>query len=391
MKSDHAVAFAAMREAELLAGFATDEGTLRFARRFPTLRGNFRCPDRLHLSSIGLGTRPGEPDGADDLLYRSAVPRSLERGVNVFDTALSYRMQTSERALGVALRRAIGEGLIARDEICVISKGGYLTPDPDFVRGPSEARRYLVETYIESGLVDPREVVNGNHCLAPGFLLDQIERSRRNLGLATIDFYCIQEPELHLLAKGPDEFRLLLARVLEALEEAATRKVIAAYGLSTWHGLLTPYADKGHLSIAECFELALEVGGPDHHLRCVQVPYSVAMGEGWGLASQFGPEGHSPVFESLRDTGTTVFASVPLVRGRAVRGLPEFFRAAFPELRTDAQCALQFVRSTPGVTTVLVGMRQAEHISENLELALHEPAGEHVIRDLYTQARKAQT
>ena len=148
-----------MVDADLQPGRATREGTRRFAARFPTLSGHFRCPDGLELSSIGLGTRPGEPNGADDLLYRAAVARGLERGLNVLDTAPSYRMQTSERSLGAALRRLLAEGRVARDEVYVISKGGYLTPDPDLVRGQHEARRYLVETYVETGLVDPDEVV----------------------------------------------------------------------------------------------------------------------------------------------------------------------------------------------------------------------------------------
>ena len=105
-----------MLEADLLPGRATRAGTRRFASRFPTLSGHFRTPDGPALSSIGLGTRPGEPNGADDLLYRAAVPRALECGLNVVDTAPSYRMQTSERALGASLRRLLAEGKVARDE-----------------------------------------------------------------------------------------------------------------------------------------------------------------------------------------------------------------------------------------------------------------------------------
>jgi len=130
-----------MAEAELLSGRATPEGTKRFARRFPALPGHFRRPDRLWLSSLGLGTKPGAPGGVDDLCYRSVAPRALELGVNVFDTSISYRQQTSERSLGRALRRSVREGAAQRDEIFVISKCGYLTPDAESVM---DGRRYLV-------------------------------------------------------------------------------------------------------------------------------------------------------------------------------------------------------------------------------------------------------
>jgi len=48
--------------------------------------------------------------------------------------------------------------------------------------------------------------------------------------------------------------------------------------------------------------------------------------------------------------------------------------AALSGLETDAQRSLQFVRSTPGVTTVLVGMKQVGHVEENLKVAHVAPA-----------------
>lgn len=382
------VSLRAMQDFSLRKGRATPEGTRRFAARFPELPGHFRRPDRLYLSSIGMGTKPGSASGADDLLYRTAVPHALERGVNVFDTALSYRMMSSERALGASLGRAFDEGKVERDEVYVISKGGYLTVDPHSPLIAGDGRRYLVDTYIRSGLVDPEGIANGVHSLDPLFLADQIERSRSNLGLATLDLYCVQEPELQLLTGGPNEFRTLLVGVIETLEEAVARGAIAAYGLSTWSGLLTSHLDRGHLSIVDLFQLALEVGGPDNHLCAVQLPYNLAMCEAQGLKTQIGPEGYGAALETLMDTGTTVFATVPLAQGRAVRGLPEFVREAFPGLRTDAQRCLQFARSAPGVTTALVGMRQTEHVEENLATAEIEPAPPEVIEALFERARE---
>jgi aryl-alcohol dehydrogenase-like predicted oxidoreductase len=373
-------------EEELLAGRATPEGTRRFAERFPQLPAHFRRPDRLTLSSLGLGTKPGVPGGVDDLCYRSVVPRALEAGVNVFDTSISYRQQTSERALGRALARAFREQVAQRDEVLVISKCGYLSPDAESVM---DGRRYLVRTYLDSGLVSLDEVVNGVHVLSPRFIADQIERSRRNLGLDTIDLYLLEDPELQLAARGPTGFREALATWFEALEAAVERGAIAAYGLSTWHGLLVPYGERGHLSMFELLETAIAVHGADHHLRAIALPYSVGQGEARALASQFGPEARATnLFDTLRDTGTAVFTSGSLVQGRAARGLPLFFRQAFPGLQSDAQRCLQFARSTPGVTTALVGMRSPEHVDENLALAEHEPAKPALVDALFERARK---
>jgi aryl-alcohol dehydrogenase-like predicted oxidoreductase len=314
------------------------------------------------------------------------VPRLLEGGVNVFDTSISYRQMTSERALGRALCRAFLEKLATREEVFVISKCGYLSADAESVIA---GRRYLIVTYVDSGIVDVDEVVNGVHVLSPKFVADQIERSRRNLGLETIDLYLLEDPELQLAACGPTLFRERLAKLFETLEAAVARGAIAAYGLSTWHGLLLPYWERGHLSILDVFQTAIDVGGPDHHLRGISLPYNVALGEAKGLESQFGPDSTAAtLFDTLRDTGTAVFTAQPLVQGRATRGLPAFFRKAFPGLASDAQRCLQFARSTSGVTTALCGMRGPEHVDENLALLAHSPAEPALIDAFFVTAQK---
>lgn len=371
----------------LQPGRATAEGTRRFADRQRVASDHFTRPDELWLSSLALGTLRGDPGGIDDLLYRSAALEILERGGNVFDTALSDRMQTSERALGRALSRAFREGRVARDEIVVVSKGGALTPDPERARDYTSAQRDLYSTYIESGLLDLADVIQG-HAIAPVFLLDQIERSRRNLGLETIDSYLIQEPEILLRKLGPDRFREALTAAFEALEEAVGRGWIGAYGLATWDGFLLPDSDRSHLALVDLLEVALDVGSADHHLRAIQLPYGLAMGEGAAAETQLGPDGHSrALLESLRDTGIAVLASAPLYGGRLVGRVPAFVREAFPEAPTDATAALQFVRSTAHVTTAVVGMRDPAHVEENMQLARIPRADPDVPRRLFRVAQ----
>ena len=356
-------------ETSLIPGRATGPGTRRFADRQRCEPDHFARPDDLWLASIGLGALRGDPGGVDDLLYRSAVGDVLEASGNVFNTALSDRMQTSERAIGHALQRAVREQRVARDEFVVVTKGGALTPDPDRARSYPEMQRDLQATYVDSGILDPSDVIQG-HSLAPRFLLDQIQRSRRNLGLETLDYYLIQEPELWLRKQGPDAFRDALRRAFEAMEHAVARGWIAAYGISSWDGFLRPDSDRSHLSIVDLFEVALDVGQSDHHLRALQIPYGLAMGEGAVAESQLGPDGHGrALLESLRGTGTAVFASAPLYGGQLLGRVPRFVREAFPEASTDATAALQFVRSTPSITSAIVGMREAAHVEENFRLA----------------------
>lgn len=376
-----------MRVSELAPGRATPEGTQRFAERFGELRGHFRRPDRLTLSSLALGTRSGEPGGVDDVLYRSAVPELLRGGVNLFVSALSDRMYASERCLGAALERAFREGIARRDEVVVATKGGYLTLDPELVASGAAARRLLTRTYIDSGLVDPARVAHGVHSLDGPFLRDQIERSRANLRLATIDLYLIEEPELHLALCSAEEFRGRLRGAFEALERAVADGLIGAYGIATWDGLLQPHTERGHLALLDVFEWALEVGGGDHHLRAIALPYNLAMAEALRLDSQLGPSGRvQAALSTLRGTGTAVLASAPLARGRALGRLPGFVADAFPGCRSDAQRCLQFVRSTPEISAAVVGMRDPAHVEENLALARIPPVAPEAIERLFKRA-----
>ena len=58
------------------------------------------------------------------------------------------------------------------------------------------------------------------------------------------------------------------------------------------------------------------------------------------------------------------------MQGQLTRGLPSVLVDHFPNARTDAQRALEFVRTVPGVTTALVGMKDPGHADENMEVAV---------------------
>src|SRR5262245_26580763 len=100
----------------------------------------------LSLSSIGLGTYLGPEDAATDTGYEESVAAALASAINVFDSAINYRGQRSERSVGRALARAIGSRAVARDEVFVSTKGGYLPHDAEDSR---PGRRYVAETFVD--------------------------------------------------------------------------------------------------------------------------------------------------------------------------------------------------------------------------------------------------
>src|SRR5262249_53013350 len=112
----------------MLRGSATPTGTAAYrAGHVPSARhGQFREWRGLALSSVGIGTYLGSDDDETDAQYMAAVERALLSGINVTDSAVNYRHQRSERAVGRALGRVIADGRIAREGVVVATKGGFL-------------------------------------------------------------------------------------------------------------------------------------------------------------------------------------------------------------------------------------------------------------------------
>ena len=365
----------------MIAGRATSEGTARFAARSGAAPGHFRRAAQIDLSSLGLGTYLGHEDAATDRGYEACVAAALSSAVNVFDSAINYRGQRSERAIGRALAAAFSSGLARRDEVFVSTKGGYLPHDSEDSR---DARTYILETFVESGLAPKAETVRGGHCISPAYLHDQIARSRRNLGLETIDLYYLHNVEAQRAGSGPEAFRRRLGDAIGALEEAVAAGHIARWGVATWDGLRAPPEHPEHLALTEIRTLAEEVAGRGHHFAAIQLPVNLAMPEAIAYASQPGPEGRASALTAAARLGLAAFGSASILQGRLAVELPEEIEAAFPGVRSGAQKALQFSRSSPGMTASLVGVSTLAHALEDFALAKVAPADPAVVLGLFS-------
>lgn len=354
----------------MLPSFATAEGTHRYSMRFPDLRsaGHFRQPSvvpgarDLWFSSIGLGTYLGQPDEAGDAAYIEAITAALCSGVNLLDTAINYRHQRSERNIGAALAALVKQGELSRDQVIVCTKAGFLSFDGVMPRDP---RTYFLEEYVNKKVLDPAEVAGGMHCMAPRYLENQLDRSRRNLQLETIDVFYVHNPESQLGDIDRDTFGRRIQDAFAALERARSENKIRFYGCATWNGFRVPAESREALSLTELAALAKQVAGPDHGFRFVQLPFNLAMPEAFVFKNQ--KKGQS-LLETAAEHGITVVGSATLYQGQLTRGLPEHIRAAFGT-ESDSHSAIQFARSAPHLTTALIGMGRQQHVAANMAAA----------------------
>jgi len=352
---------------------ATSAGTERFRQRFAErFADDFFRPlgVGLNASSIGIGTYLGECDDEEDKSYTTAVRAALERGINVIDSSINYRCQRSERAVGTALREAIAAGVVKRDEVVICTKGGYIPLDSAAPPTREDYLAYLQRTFVDAGIVSAEDVVGGGHSLSPSFLAHQISASQTNLGVRTLDVYYLHNPEQQLDSVQPARFRTILRRAFALLEERVASGDVGCYGCATWNGLRTPPDARGHLDLSELVGIARDIGGDDHHFRVIQVPVNLAMSEAVRTPTQrLGNRRVVPLLQATAELGISVIASATLMQSRLTSGLPAPVRDSFPALTTDAQRAIAFVRSLPGVNCALVGMRTVNHVDENVAAA----------------------
>jgi aryl-alcohol dehydrogenase-like predicted oxidoreductase len=358
-----------------LSGYATNEGTTRYRDRFRdrVARNHFRQQQELWLSSIGIGTYLGNPDEATDEGYTSAVVRAVQLGANVIDTAANYRFQRSERSIGPALKKLVEEDGFGREEFLICTKGGYLPFDG---APPRNVQAYLEETFVKPGIARFEDFAGGSHCMTPPYLQHQLDQSLQNMDLECVDVYYIHNPESQLSSVSEEEFYTRLSSAFEFLEQKRTESKLRMYGVATWNGFRVAPDSQEYLSVAGMVQLAREVGGESHGFRFIQLPFNLAMHEALTLQNQTIEGDQMSAVEAATSLGVTVIASASMLQGRVARGLPETVRQSLGSLDTDAQTAIQFVRSSPGITTALVGMSRVQHVEENLQLTNVEPVSE---------------
>jgi aryl-alcohol dehydrogenase-like predicted oxidoreductase len=366
--------------------FATPDGTKKYVARFAgrAAEGHFREQQGVWLSSLGIGTYLGEPDARTDKGYTDAIVEAVESGANVIDSAINYRFQRSERSVGAALAELSRRGY-TREELVICTKGGFLTPDGEM---PADAGAYFNREYVETGILREGDVAAGCHSMAPKFIADQLERSRRNLGVETIDVYYLHNPETQLGEVPREMFNTRLRSAFEFLESAVAAAKIHFYGVATWNAFRQTENAQDFLSLATMESLAQDVAGGSHHFRFVQLPCNLGMTEALTRANQPLAGARVPMVEAASKLGITLVASAAMLQGQLSHNLPPFVTSALG-MKSDAERAMQFVRSTPGITTALVGMSRVEHARANLSIAGVAPASEEQFARLFQRGEKA--
>lgn len=341
--------------------YASSEATRQYFSRYTSgfHEHKIRHFDDVTLSALAVGTYLGPSDDATDRLYEAALVHAVQSGINFFDTAINYRCQRSERNIAYALHKLIGLG-VPRDAVFISTKGGFLPADGD----PQTYQEYILKCYLNTGIMTPDDIVEHCHCMTPQYLQSQIDLSLKNLKCGGIDLYYLHNPETQLKSVSESEFYKRLALAFAVFEQNRADGKIKRYGVATWNGFRQGFGAPDRLDLEKILKVAREVGGEDHGLKAIQLPYNLAMLEAVGVPSQKVSGEDLPIIAAAAHHGVAVMISAPLMQANVLK-IPQSVYGQIAGDESSIQKALQFVLSSPGVTSAMVGMKQVKHVDEN--------------------------
>ena len=251
---------------------ATPEATSALAENHPEFDYRELGSTGLLTSQAGFGCYRVSTGAAH---HGQAMEKALVGGINLIDTSANYADGGSEKLIGKVLDKLISAGKKKREEIIIVSKVGYLQGQNYTL---SQERQSQGRPFEE--LVDFGEGLA--HCIHPNFLEDQLDRTLSRLGLETIDFYLLHNPEYYLewakenrvdFGEARDEYYRRIQNAFEHLEKEVSKGRIQYYGVSS-NTFPSQMENSDFTRLHTLWQLAEGIS-QNHHFKLAQLPFNL--------------------------------------------------------------------------------------------------------------------
>lgn len=354
---------------------ATVAATESYFRRFREVAYNLLSDTGLRVSPIAFGSYRVDTSFPE---HREALRYALCSGVNLIDTSTNYTDGGSELLIGSVIEDIENEGTFGRDQYVIVSKVGYL-----------QGRVYRLSQNLKNddrGYPDlVKYSVGLEHCIHPAFIEDQLTASLSRLNCGSIDAYLLHNPEYYLswakrndieLEKAQEEYYRRIRLAFEHLEKERGRGRIRCYGISS--NTFPISADEYEFtSLERVINIATEIS-PLHHFKVIQLPFNLIEN---GCAINGSQTGSVTVLELARRHNIALLANRPLnaiylnglvrlsdenPQSAPLREMIQTVDSDWGNADTLSQMAVRCLRSSQGVTSVLVGMRQKSYVDDML-------------------------
>ncbi len=260
---------------------ASVESTKDYISKFPGIKSKPLGKTKYTASICGFGCYRID-DGIPQ--HKKALEKALLSGINIIDTSSNYSDGGSEIIVGKVLNKAFSDNKINRENIIVVSKGGYL----------QGANLKLGMEREQSGKPF-NDVVKCTqdmwHCISPDFLEEQITLSLQRLNLEKIDVYLLHNPEYFLtysiISERERRVREYYRRIKDAflhLEEEVKRGRISYYGISS-NTFGEKETKQNFTSLEKVIAIANEIS-ENNHFAVVQFPMNLIENGGMNILNQ---------------------------------------------------------------------------------------------------------
>ena len=325
-----------------IKGKATPEMTTAFRDRHEDYSQTFKTLGLtgLQCSPVGFGTYRVDVRVPT---HRGSLAKALRMGVNLIDTSANYADGMSERLVGEVLRGMTLHDLVRREEIIIVSKGGYLQGE-NFERMRARVESPGADLSAGSELAELTKYGKGLwHSIHPDFLKDQITRSLERLQLETIDVYLLHNPEYYIQHaikesipedEARDEYERRIRQAFAYLEEEVKLGRIQYYGISSnTFPRAEESLDRTSLEAAWKHAEAVkkEKGLEAHHFAVIQLPLNIFEPQGVTEQNQLRATMSTIDFAREHNIGVLVNRPLNAIVGQRLHRLADFPAREHPE------------------------------------------------------------
>jgi len=256
----------------MISSYATPEGTKHFSIKHPGIRYKLLGRTNLTVSACGFGSYRVDYRVRE---HTDALIHAIKSGINLIDSSSNYSDGGSEILIGNVLSELINEGEISRENIVIVTKGGYIQG-----KNLEAARKMKEEGKGYKEVVEYAEHIW--HCIHPDFLSEQITQSLERTRLETIDIYLLHNPEYFLDSKFTaeldqeeliHEYYRRIKEAFEYLETEVSRGRISSYGISS-NTFVKNSDNPVFTSLERCLEIAENISSKNH-FTTIQFPLNL--------------------------------------------------------------------------------------------------------------------
>jgi aryl-alcohol dehydrogenase-like predicted oxidoreductase len=256
----------------MISSKATTHDTALFCEKFPMLMHKPLGKTGLMVSASGFG--------GYRIDYRvnehfESLEYAIQNGINLIDTSSNYSDGGSEILIGNVLGEMINSGKIKREEIVLVTKGGYIQGKnlENAKQKEAEGNPFKEVTEYSDNLW---------HSIYPDFISEQISDSLDRIKLETIDVYLLHNPEYFLDSPASKELNLeelrheyyrRIKKAFSQLETEVDEGRISCYGISS-NAFVYSEEDQTFTSLELCLKAAEEIK-PDNHFYVIEFPLNL--------------------------------------------------------------------------------------------------------------------